>query len=478
MYTPHAQWAEQDPADWWRATVSSVQRVLYLSGLDAKDIAGVGLTGQMHGVVLLDKDQQVLRPSIIWCDQRSQAQCDWITERVGAQRLIELTSNPALTGFTLPKLLWIRDNEPHIYERGATVLLPKDYIRFLLSGTYASEVSDASGTLLYDVRNRVWSQEMLEAMDIPQELLPEVYESPVVSAQVSPIAAQETGLRPGTPIVGGGGDQAAGAVGNGVVERGIISSTIGTSGVVFAFADEPNLDPLGRVHSFCHAVPGKWHVMGVTQGAGLSLRWFRDNFASAELQVSSLTGADPYDLLCQEAAKAQPGCEGLLFLPYLMGERTPHLDANAKGVLFGLTARHSRFDVVRAILEGVAYSLRDCLEILREMQVPIQEVRASGGGARSSLWRQIQADLFNQEMVTLNIAEGPAYGAALLASVGTGIFDRIEDACHEAIQVIEHTKPIPKNVETYDRYYPLYRSLYGKLKPSFDQVTELLRAGS
>jgi len=474
MDTPRPLWAEQDPSDWWRATCRAIREALDLSAIAPAAIAGLGLTGQMHGVVLLDGEKRVLRPAIIWCDQRSQVQCDWITQQVGAERLIELTCNPALTGFTLPKLLWIRDHELEVYERAAKLLLPKDYIRFLLTGVFASEVSDASGTLLFDVKGRRWSQEMLEAMAIRPELLPEVYESPAVSGHLSSEAARAIGLLEGTPVVGGGGDQAAGAVGNGVVERGLISSTIGTSGVVFAFADRPVLDPHGRVHTFCHALPGAWHVMGVTQGAGLSLRWFRDNFAGAEVQVGSLAGTDPYDLLTAEAARAQPGCEGLLFLPYLMGERTPHLDANAKGLLFGITARHSRFQVIRAILEGVAYSLRDSLEILKEMEVPITQVRASGGGGRSALWRQIQADVFGTEIVTINATEGPSYGAALLAGVGAGLFGSVEEACRRTIRVVERTKPIPENVRIYERFYPLYCSLYGMMKPAFDQVTELV----
>ncbi|NQT52890.1 xylulokinase [bacterium] len=476
LYTPQPQWAEQDPADWWQATCEATRAALARAGVSGGEVGGVGLSGQMHGVVLLDEQDEVLRPSIIWCDQRSQPQCDWITDRVGAERLIELTCNPALTGFSAPKLLWIRDNEPQTYEQGRRFLLPKDYIRFKLTGEYASEVSDASGTTLFDVRKRRWSDEVLSALGVDRDLLPEVYESPEVSGRVNAAAAEATGLAPGTPVVGGGGDQAAGAVGNGVVETGVLSSTIGSSGVLFAFTDEPVLDSKGRMQSFCHAVPGKWHVMGVTQGAGLSLRWFRDNFGGAEMLVSNLTGVDPYVLLDREAEQAPVGSEGLLFLPYLMGERAPHLDPDAKGVFFGLTARHTRLHVVRSIFEGVAYSLRDSLEIIREMGIPVEQVRASGGGGRSALWRQIQADVFNTELVTINVAEGPAYGVALLAGVGTGVWDSVEEACRATIKVVQHVPPIAENVAIYERFYRIYRALYPALKPQYDAVTSAVAA--
>ena len=475
LYTPEPMWAEQDPLDWWQATLDAVRKVLRTPGVKQDEIKGVGLTGQMHGVVLLDEKNEVLRPSLIWCDQRSQAQCDWITERVGAERLIELTCNPALTGFSAPKLLWVRDNEPSIFEQAKKFLLPKDYIRFKLTGEFASEVSDASGTLLFDVRQRRWSAEVLHDLELDRSLLPDVYESVVVSGRVNREAARLMGLPEDIPVVGGGGDQAAGAVGNGVVESGIVSSTIGSSGVVFAFTEQPNLDPRGRMQTFCHAVPGKWHVMGVTQGAGLSLRWFRDQCGGAEMLVGRHVGEDPYELLTKEAARAEAGCEGLLFLPYLMGERAPHLDPNAKGVFFGLTGRHVRSHMIRAIMEGVAFSLRDSLEIIqKEMGIPVTQVRASGGGARSELWRQIQADIFRTEIVTINSTEGPAYGAALLAAVGAGFYDSVEDACRNAIRVVERTEPMADNEALYDDYYGIYRDLYPALKPSFDRVTEIV----
>ncbi len=472
--SPQPLWAEQDPEDWWRATIAAVRQALAAARLDGAAIRGIGLSGQMHGVVLLDKNHKVLRPSLIWCDQRSQAQCDWIHNTVGRARTIELTCNPALTGFSAPKILWVRDNEPAIFEQARLFLLPKDYIRFRLTGTVASEVSDASGTTLFDVANRQWSKEMLAALQLDPSFVPPVYESYVASASISELAARETGLKAGTPVVGGGGDQAAGGVGNGIVQPGVVSCTIGTSGVVFAFSDKPVLDAKGRVHTFCHAVPGKWHIMGVTQGAGLSLRWFRDNFAGAELQTAFLTGGDSYDLLSKEAARAPAGSEGLIWLPYMMGERTPHLDPNAKGVLFGVTGRHQRFHVIRAIMEGVAYSLRDSFEIFGEMGVPVKQVRASGGGGRSELWRQIQADVFGREIVTINATEGPAYGVALLAGVGTGLWSSVEEACAASIRVVTRQKPDKVNVATYNAFYPTYRALYGALKPHFDRVTEIV----
>ncbi len=464
------RWAEQEPEDWWRAAQEAIRAALALGKIDGRDIAGVGLSGQMHGIVLLDSEYQVIRPSIIWCDQRSQAQADWFTDRIGARRLKEITCNPALTGFSVPKLLWVRDNEPDNYRRMRMLLLPKDYIRFRLTGRFATEVSDASGTLLLDVPNRRWSEEILAALGLSLERLPEVAESDAPTTRISDSAALATGLRQDTPVAGGGGDQAAGGVGNGIVEPGIVSSTIGSSGVLFAHTDAPHLDPKGRVHTFCHAVPGKWHVMAVTQGAGLSFRWFRDNFAAAEIAEAARTGRDPYELLTAEAAAAPPGSEGLLYLPYLMGERTPHLDPLARGVFFGLTARHTRAHVIRAILEGVAYSLRDGLEIFRQMGVPSEQVRASGGGGRSPLWRQIQADVFNREMVTINATEGSAYGAALLAAAGTGGFPSVEQACRSCISVTDRCEPDSHRARLYEEYYAIYRDLYGRLRDSYRAV--------
>jgi xylulokinase len=463
-------WAEQEPEDWWRAAREAIRAALGAGGFSGSDIAGIGLSGQMHGAVLLDSDHEVIRPSIIWCDQRSQHQADWFTEKIGKTRLKEITCNPALTGFTVPKLLWVRDNEPENYRRMRMLLLPKDYVRFRLTGDFATEVSDAAGTLLLDVPKRQWSDEILEALGLSPDHLPRVAESHEPTTSLNEAAAAATGLKKGTPIVGGGGDQAAGGVGNGIVETGIVSSTIGTSGVLFAHTDAPHLDPGGRVHTFCHAVKGKWHVMAVTQGAGLSFRWFRDNLGTAEIEQARSKGVDPYELLTAQAAAAPAGCEGLIYLPYLMGERTPHLDPCARGVFFGLTARHSRAHMIRAVLEGVAYSLRDGLEIFKEMGVPSEQVRASGGGGRSPLWRQIQADIFNREMVTINATEGSAYGAALLAATGTGAFPTVEEACKSCIRVTEKCEPDSARAKTYEEYYAVYRDLYPRLKESFRTV--------
>ncbi len=471
--TPQPQWAEQNPENWWAAARQAATRVLQSTAVKREDVQGIGLSGQMHGLVLLDAQHQVLRPSIIWCDQRCQAEADAITGTVGYDRLIEITCNPALTGFTAPKLAWVQTHEPEVFSRIQKVLLPKDYIRFRLTGEFASEVSDASGTTLFDVVRRRWSGDILSALQFNRDWFPDVYESVAVSGQLSASAAGELGLKAATPVVGGGGDQASGAVGNGIVSPGIVSSTIGTSGVVFAFMENPARDQKGRVHTFCHAVPQKWHVMGVTQGAGLSLRWFRDHFGRQEASLGSLLKQDSYELLTQQAAQAKPGCEGLIFLPYLMGERTPHLDANARGVLFGLTGRHTRADVLRAVLEGVAYSLKDAFLIFDEMKVPVTQVRASGGGGRSPLWRQIQADIFGTEICTVAADEGAAFGAALMAAVGAGGFASVAEACTQSIQLANHTRPISENTKRYAEYYQVYRSLYSALKPSFDRVTRL-----
>lgn len=473
MAQPEPTWAEQDPGDWWRAAQEAIGAALRQGGIHGRDVAGVGLSGQMHGAVLLDAKHEVIRPAIIWCDQRSQAQADWFTERIGGARLKEITCNPALTGFTVPKLLWVRDREPDRYSRLRMLLLPKDYIRFRLTGEFFTEVSDASGTLLLDVPQRRWSASILNALNLKPEQLPVVAESHEPTARISSGAATATGLNAGTPVVGGGGDQAAGGVGNGIVEPGIVSSTIGSSGVVFAYTGAPHLDQAGRVHTFCHAVKDRWHVMGVTQGAGLSFRWFRDNFGAAEVEQAKATRKDPYDLLTAEAASAPAGCEGLIYLPYLMGERTPHLDPLARGVFFGLTARHTRAHMVRAILEGVAFSLRDSLEIFREMGVASEQIRASGGGGRSPLWRQIQADVFGREMVTINATEGSAYGAALLAATGTGCFSSVQEACRSAIRVTDRCTPDPARVRLYEDCYGIYRNLYVQLRESFRAVASI-----
>jgi xylulokinase len=457
--SPETGWAEQDPQDWWRAATLAIREVLSKSEIRPDEIKGIGFSGQMHGAVLLDEREQVLRPSIIWCDQRTSRQCLTITEKVGSERLIELTCNPALTGFTLPKLLWVRELEPEIWRQVRCVLLPKDFVRLQLTGDKATDVADASGTLLFDVKQRKWSEQMLAAAEIEDSLLPRVYESPEITGVVSSAAAAATGLRAGTPVVAGGGDQAAGAVGMGIVRPGTVSATIGTSGVVFAASDKPALDPKGRVHTFCHAVPGRWHVMGVTQGAGLSLRWFRDQFGAGPED-----GRDPYERLTEEAATVAPGANGLLWTPYLMGERTPHLDPYARAALVGLTASHTRAHVVRAILEGVAFSLRDTFEIFAEMNVPVGEVRLGGGGARSETWRQTQADVYGHVAKTVEAEEGAAYGAALLAGVGAGAWATVDQACDAVVRIKSATKPNPEAVRVMEQQYQVFRRVYPALR--------------
>ena len=439
--SPQTGWAEQEPADWWRATTEAVRRVLSHDDVSADEIAGVGFSGQMHGAVLLDEDENVFRPALIWCDQRTDAQAKAITTLVGASRLIELTANPALTNFTVTKLLWVREQEPELWSRFRYFLLPKDYVRLRLTGARATDVADASGTLLLDVANRRWSDAMLDALEINKNCLPTLFESSEITARVSAEGAAVTGLRVGTPVVAGAGDQAAGAIGMGIVRPGAVSATIGTSGVVFAATDRPALDKNGRVHTFCHAIPGRWHVMGVTQAAGLSLRWFRDRFGLGGDGVTIRTEDDPYELLCNEAARAPSGSDGVLWAPYLMGERTPHLDPNARAALVGLAANHTRAHVIRAILEGVAFSLRDTLTIFAEMEVPVDTIRLGGGGSRGPLWRQIQADTYGHEVEILAADEGAAYGAALLAGVGVGAWSSVDEACAQSVRVAAGSHP-------------------------------------
>jgi xylulokinase len=452
--TPRPGWAEQDPADWWRATGEAVRGALGNAGLEGDAIGAVGFSGQMHGSTLLDERDQVVRPALLWCDQRTGAECEAITTKVGASRLIELTLNPALTGFTLPKLLWVRRHEPELWARVRSVLLPKDYVRFRLTGERATDVADASGTLLFDVANRRWSAEVAGVLDIDLSLLPRAFESPDVTGTVNAAGAVATGLRSGTPVVAGGGDQAAGAVGMGIVEAGLVSATIGTSGVVFAATSKPALDPKGRVHTFCHAVPGMWHVMGVTQGAGLSLRWLRD----------MMGGGLGYDALTDAAAGVPPGCEGARWTPYLMGERTPHLDPDARAALVGLTASHTRGHLVRAVLEGVTFSLQDSFAIFAEMGVPVHGVRLGGGGARSALWRQIQADVYGHTAEIVEAEEGAAYGAAILAGVGTGAWASVDGACKSIVKVASRVDPQPDAVAALRAVYTDWRRIYPALK--------------
>ena len=457
--SPRPGWAEQDPKDWWRACGEAVRKVLQSAAISAETIKCVGFSGQMHGAVLLDASDAIVRPAIIWCDQRSEAQCNELASIFGRETLIQLTCNPPLTNFTLTKLLWVREVEPLNWERVAHLMLPKDYVRFRLTGERAIDMADASGTLMLDVTNRRWSTDVLSQTCIDSKMLPALYESPQVCGRVSEAGAQATGLRAGTPVVAGAGDQAAGAVGMGIARAGAVSATIGTSGVVFAATDRPALDPQGRLHTFCHAIPGRWHVMGVTQAAGLSLRWFRDQFG-----VTKKDGRDPYDILAEEAANVPAGSDGAFWVPYLMGERTPHLDPNARAALVGLTASHTRAHVIRAILEGVAYSLKDSFTIFSEMNIPVTSIRLGGGGARAPLWRQIQADVYGHAVEILAAEEGAAYGAAILAGVGADAWTSVDEACDSVVRVASTVAPNARDSSEMQQAYSSYRKIYPALR--------------
>ncbi len=455
--TPQPLWSEQSPHLWWVATAESIRQVLAQTGVDAKMVSGIGLTGQMHGLVLLNEKGDVLRPSILWNDQRTAAQCDKIRETLGRENLIQITGNDALTGFTAPKILWVQENEPEIWAQTRHILLPKDYVRYKLTGEFASDRAGGAGTILFDLAKRDWSPEVLDALNIPAEYLPETYEGTAVTGTLSDEAAELCGLPAGIPVFGGGGDQAAAAVGTGAVRAGVVSLSLGTSGVVFATTDGPFIEPDGRLHAFCHSVPDKWHLMGVMLSAAGSLRWFRDTFAPNM----------DYDSLLQPAMAIPAGSDGLFFLPYLTGERTPHPDPFARGSFTGITVRHTFPHFTRAVLEGVAFGLRDGFELMKEAGLTnIDQVRVTGGGARSPLWRQILADIFGVEIVTVNAAEGAAYGAALLAAAGAGTFDSVESACDATIQITGSTQP-GANREIYEKIYPQYRALYPLLKPTF-----------
>jgi xylulokinase len=457
--SPQNGWAEQDPHDWWNACQKAVGKLLKQTGVSKNEIVAVGLAGQMHGAVLLDEKEEVLRPALIWCDQRTAEECRVLNETIGEQRLVELTSNPALPNFTLTKLMWVRSHEPEIWKKFRSFLLPKDYVRLQLTGVRAIDVSDASGTLLLDVVHRRWSMEMVKATGLDERCLPEVFESPEIVGKITARAAQATGLAEGTPVVAGAGDQAGGAIGMGIVKAGSVSATIGTSGVVFAATDQPFLDPKGRLHTFCHAIPNRWHVMGVTQAAGLSLRWFRDTFGT-----SGKPAGDPYDSLSQEAAAIPAGADGVLWAPYLMGERTPHLDSDVRGALLGLAASHGRGHIIRAILEGVAFSLQDSLTIFAEIGVPVSDIRLGGGGARSPLWRQIQADVYAKPVSLLAAEEGCAYGAAVLAGVGAKMWPSVDEACAEIVRIASVVRPIKQSSEKLQQQYKIYRAIYPALK--------------
>lgn len=463
LSAPHPLWSEQDPRDWWTGMVKSIRQILDQTRISSSDVAAIGLTGQMHGLVLLDQQGTVLRPAILWNDQRTGAQCDEIRSRIGREHLIQVTGNDALTGFTAPKILWVQQNEPGIYAQAKHILLPKDYIRFCLSGEYAMDKADGSGTILFDLKKRDWSPEVLSALNIPAEWLPPTYEGPAITGYVSAQSAAETGLLQGTPVVGGGGDQAAQAVGVGTVQPGIIALTLGTSGVVFASTESPLIEPEGRLHAFCHAVPGRWHFMGVMLSAAGSLQWYRDTIAP---------GVD-FDTLVNEASAVKPGSEGLVFLPYLTGERTPHPDPLARGAWIGLTIRHTRAHLTRAVLEGVAFGIKDSFTLIQNAGLgAIEQVRISGGGARSPLWRQIIADILGVELVTVNTTEGAAFGAALLAAVGVNLFKDVPAACEATIKITGRTSP-SSDTHAYQQYYPRYRAMYPALASEFQALSGL-----
>lgn len=457
---PQPLWSEQNPSDWWAGMAASIRQALAHANLRGEDISAIGLTGQMHGSVLLDAAGEVLRPAILWNDQRTQAQCDDMTAAIGRQRLIKLTGNPALTGFTAPKILWVRDNEPQVYAKVKQVLLPKDYIRYKLTDTYATDLAGAAGTSLLNVAERSWSIEVLTALDIPAEWMPPVHEGTQVAATISGAGAAATGLKVGTPVVGGGGDQAAGAIGMGCVTADAIGVTVGTSGVVFAPLKTYAYEPDGRLHVFCHAVPNTWHFMGVMLSAAGSLQWYRDSFAP-ELD---------FDRLLEEAASVPAGSEGLFFLPYLSGERTPHPDPLARAAFIGMTSRHSRGHLTRAVLEGVAFGLKDSFTLIAHAGLPDRfEVRISGGGAKSVIWQQIIADVLGVPLVNVNTTEGGAFGAAILASVAAGMFDDSKAACKAMVQTGAEVEP-DKNQAAYAERYRIYQSLYPTLKDTFAQL--------
>jgi xylulokinase len=475
-YHPKPAWSEQDPEDWWRATAGAIQSVVKKARLKPADVRAIGLSGQMHGSVFLDKKNRVIRRALLWNDQRTAAECAEIETRAGGRaKLIKLVANPALTGFTAPKILWLRNKEPRNFDKLSKVLLPKDEIRRRLTGEFATEVSDASGTLLLDVAKRAWSKTLLGKLELDINLLPKCYESEEVTGCLTSEAAELLGLSTDCLVVGGAGDCAAGAVGNGIVNKGVISTSIGTSGVIFVHSDTVEIDPLGRVHTFCHAVRDRWHMMGVTLSAGGSLQWFQNELCQTGGNNGKAATSDDYEALNSEAAAVAAGSAGLFFLPYLSGERTPHADPDARGCFIGLSLTHGRGHLLRSIMEGVTYSLRDCLDVIRGMGVPVREIRASGGGSKSQLWRQIQADVFGQKISTINAEEGPAYGVALLAAVGAGAFKNIQEACAATIRVVESTSPGRAAQKTYANAFPEYQALYGSLKDDFKRIAALQR---
>ena len=474
-YHPKPLWSEQDPEDWWQATIKTVRAAVKAAKLKPADVKSIGLSGQMHGSVFLDKKGKVVRRALLWNDQRTAAECQEIEKRAGGRAaLIRMVANPALTGFTAPKILWLRNNEPKNFDKTTHILLPKDDVRRRLTGEFATEVSDASGMLLLDVVHRRWSSDLLSKLELDASLFAKCYESEEITGRLTKESAKLLGLTTDCVVVGGAGDCAAGAIGNGIVNRGSLSTSIGTSAVMFVHSDTPEVDPQGRLHTFCHAVNGAWHMMGVSLSGGGSLQWFRNQLCQAEIAAAKRTKVDPYDALNAEAEKVAAGAEGLFFLPYLSGERTPHADPDARACFIGLTLAHSRGHMVRSVMEGVAYAMRDSLSIIQEMGVPVKQIRASGGGSKSPLWRQIQADVFGQKVVSINAEQGPAYGVALLAAVGAGTFKSIQEACGATIRVVKETPVNKKAAKVYDAGFPEYQQLYRSLKDDFKRISQLV----
>ena len=471
---PKPGWSEQDPDNWWAATVKATRAVIRRAAISGKQIAGVGLSGQMHGLVVTDAAGRPLRRSIIWNDQRTGPQAARIEEAVGGKaRLIALVGNVAMTSFTLTKLLWVRQHQPRIYDRIKHLLLPKDYVRLKLTGEYVGDVTDMSGTLMLDQKKRTWSRQVLSTFQIDADILPPVVESHEVTGGLTAGAAKQLGIAAGTPVVGGAGDQPAGAVGNGVVVDGLSSATMGTSGVVYIHSNQYRTDPAGRVQTFCSSVAGQYCMFGCVLAAGGSFQWFRNVLGEAETAEARKKKVDPYELLTAKAAEAPPGCEGLLFLPYLTGERTPHADPLAKACWVGIHSRTGRNELIRSVLEGATFAMNDVVSILRSRSLPIRQIRLSGGGARSGFWRQLQADVYGTTCVTINAEEGPAYGVALLAAVGTGAFKDVPEACRATIKITRTIKPVARMKRLYARYYDQYVKLYPALKERFAAIAGL-----
>lgn len=474
LHTPNPGWTEQDPQDWWNATVNTLKEVVAKSGISIDEIKGVGLSGQMHGSVFLDENNEVVRPALLWNDSRTADACAEITQAVGEAQLMQLASNPALTGFTAPKAVWLKNAEPDNFKKTARLVLPKDYVRYKLTGDLAMEVSDGAGTLLFNVKERSWSKEILNALDIPESWMPGMHESTDICGEITSEVASLTGLKQGTPVVGGGADNACGATGTGVVVEGRVLSSLGTSGVILAPSENHQVDNDGRVHTFCHSVPNMWYIMGVILSAGMSLSWYRDVIGESEAQKAAQSNRDVYDILTEQAGTAPIGSEGLVFLPYLTGERTPHKDPHARGGFIGLTIRHQRSHLIRACLEGITFAMRDALEIVRSLGVQTNEIRATGGGAKSAFWRQLQADIYGCEIATINSDQGPALGAALMAGAGTGVYNSLPEACDSVIKVVDRTEPNAESVKQYNDYYQVYHEMYPKIQDSCHQLTKLV----